>query len=210
LPWTYYDAEGSRHGVACFHTTHSHDSVRPKKTSGLRQVRPGDMPVEILRLDVKSEHVGDQDVQGTRNLIDGVRREVRPGVRGTPQVARGRPLPARSGPGGIHGLRWLNFLTIRRPNGAGAGLKMTAAQRFRKSQLTARLAARISPMSVGLRESLFRVEQACLRHLGLHFGSPRVPVGIDDCPAFSLIRQCHGIRHFNCSNCRCNSLNAHG
>jgi hypothetical protein len=155
--------------------------------------------VEILRLDVESEHVGDQDVQGTRNLIDGVRREVRPGVRGTPQVARGRPLPARSGPGGIHGLRWLNFLTIRRPNGAGAGLKMTAAQRFRKSQLTARLAARISPMSVGLRESLFRVEQACLRHLGLHFGSPRVPVGIDDCPAFSLIRQCHGIRHFNCS-----------
>jgi hypothetical protein len=40
LPWTYYDAEGSRHGVACFHTTHSHDSVRPKKTSGCAKCGP--------------------------------------------------------------------------------------------------------------------------------------------------------------------------
>src|SRR6202453_3558559 len=35
--------------------------------------------------------------------------------------------------------------------------------------------------SVGLRKSLFRVEQASLLNFGLHFLSPRMPVGIDDC-----------------------------
>jgi hypothetical protein len=33
---------------------------------------------------------------------------------------------------------------------------------------------------------------ACLRHLGCELGSDRVPMGIDDCPIFSLVRQCHG------------------
>jgi hypothetical protein len=33
---------------------------------------------------------------------------------------------------------------------------------------------------VGLRERLFRVVQACLRHLGCELGSDRVPMGIDD------------------------------
>ncbi len=46
--------------------------------------------------------------------------------------------------------------------------------------------------SVGLRESLFRVEQASLLYFGLHFLSPRVPVGIDDCPA------CSYVVHFMC------------
>src|SRR5271163_3652283 len=46
--------------------------------------------------------------------------------------------------------------------------------------------------SVGLRESLSRVEQASLLYFGLHFFPPRVPVGIDDGPAFSLVRQRHG------------------
>jgi hypothetical protein len=35
---------------------------------------------------------------------------------------------------------------------------------------------------------LFRVEQASLLYFGLHFFSPRVPVGINDCPAFRSVR----------------------
>jgi hypothetical protein len=45
---------------------------------------------------------------------------------------------------------------------------------------------------VGLRECLFLVVQACLRHFGCELGSDRVSMGIDDCPMFSLVRQCHG------------------
>src|SRR3984957_18816372 len=39
-------------------------------------------------------------------------------------------------------------------------------------------------LSVGLREFLFRVIQARLRHLGCELGSDRVPVCIDDCWMF--------------------------
>jgi len=45
---------------------------------------------------------------------------------------------------------------------------------------------------VGLREFLFRVIQASLRHLGCEFRPDRVPMGIDDCPMFR-----YGV-HFMC------------
>src|ERR1700722_9195349 len=46
-------------------------------------------------------------------------------------------------------------------------------------------------LSVGLREFLFRVVKAALRHLGCELGSDRVPVGIDDGTMFRSVRRCH-------------------
>ena len=43
-------------------------------------------------------------------------------------------------------------------------------------------------LSVGLREFLFRVVKASLCHFGCELGSDRVPMGIDDCPAFRSVR----------------------
>ena len=42
-------------------------------------------------------------------------------------------------------------------------------------------------LSVGLREFLFWIVEASLRHLGCELGSDRVPVGIDDCPVFGSV-----------------------
>jgi hypothetical protein len=47
-------------------------------------------------------------------------------------------------------------------------------------------------LSIRLREFLFRVVQASLRHLGCELGSDRVPMGIDDCPVFRSVRRRHG------------------
>ena len=42
-------------------------------------------------------------------------------------------------------------------------------------------------LSVGLREFLFRVVKASLRHFGCELGSDRVSMGIDDCPVFRSV-----------------------
>src|SRR5690242_8825640 len=50
------------------------------------KVRAGDMPVKILRLQVKSKHIREQDIEGSRNILDSVWFEVRRSLkRGGPQ-----------------------------------------------------------------------------------------------------------------------------